>query len=895
MEPPQYRYRTSHGDDVMNLHEILLRLRAKFGRHEFETGVDDEIAFHLSMSEERFREQGMDQRAARAAAQCRFGNRALMGETLREMRGWGALERFWLDVRFAARQMRLNPGFAAGAILPLALAIGCTTAVLSLVDAVLFRPTGVKDPSRVAAVYTFSRANSRYLSDSYPDFRDVEAMNGLVESAAAYIRLQLSVRFAEGTEPMNGEMVTGDYFRATGVLPVLGRPLLPADDLPGAAPVAMASYGVWESRYRRSRSILGSLVRIDGVTFTIVGVMPQGYRGMLLDWNGDSSFWLPMEHFNRFFPANTAPDYKNRREIQMFMMMARLRDGVPIRQFQAALDVLSARVAAKPDYRFLALPALQARFFPAYRAATVRFLWMLIAVSAAALGIACFNLANLLLARAAAREREIATRLAVGAGRLRLVRQFLVENASIAACACVLSLPVAMGVIYWMHGVRITRGFDLALNLSPDGLALSAGMLIGLATGILSGIVPALKATSGRRSRQGRRAHLRDLFILAQIVCAMAVLSPAVQIRQSMRELNQVHLGYNTHGILLASLGNVSGSQDRSHENADRLYRILLEDFRSGAPGAALARATIPNSFRMTLDIAPDSSQAAGRWTPMLFNWVSDGYFELLRMPVLNGRTISPGDDRHSQAVAIVNRAAAEMLWPGQNPVGRRLRIRQEKADREVAGVVEDARYRPLGDRQESLPFVFLPLLQMSSFSDLNLYVRTPGAPLDFARTLRRIAGRVAPDAAVSGVQTFEASVQSGLSQVRMAAQATGAVSALGLILAVAGIFAAGAYRVAQRKKEIAIRLAVGAEPGRLILSFGARGFFAGVAGACIGLIPAIWGVRLLQSSIQGVGSPNPALYAIACAALALAAAAAACGAARRIAKIQPADLLRTQ
>jgi ABC-type antimicrobial peptide transport system permease subunit len=183
----------------------------------------------------------------------------------------------------------------------------------------------------------------------------------------------------------------------------------------------------------------------------------------------------------------------------------------------------------------------------------------------------------------------------------------------------------------------------------------------------------------------------------------------------------------------------------------------------------------------------------------------------------------------------------------------------------------------------------------MSSFSDLNLYVRTPGAPLDFARTLRRIAGRVAPDAAVSGVRTFEASVQSGLAQVRMAAQATGVVSALGLILAVAGIFAAGAYRVAQRKKEIAIRIAVGAEPGRLILSLCGRGFFAGVAGACIGLIPAIWGVRLLQSSIQGVGSPSPALYAIACGALALAAAAAACGAARRIAKIQPADLLRIQ
>ncbi len=264
----------------MKQNELRLRLRALFRRREFERGVDDEIRFHLAMREESLREQGMDPSAARAAAHAQFGNATRAGETLREMRGCGWIEDAWQDVRFALRQIRLNRGFAAGAILPLALAVGCIGAVFSLVDAMLFRSTGIADPGRVAAVYTYSRSQNRYLSDSYPDFRDIHALDGVVESAAAYIATQFNnVRLNEGLESMNVDMVTGDYFRAAGVAPVIGRPLVPDDDRPGAAPVALASYPIWENRFQRSPSILGSTVSIAGVSFTIVGVMPKGYQG----------------------------------------------------------------------------------------------------------------------------------------------------------------------------------------------------------------------------------------------------------------------------------------------------------------------------------------------------------------------------------------------------------------------------------------------------------------------------------------------------------------------------------------------------------------------------------------------------------------------------------------
>ncbi|MGH7635497.1 MAG: ABC transporter permease, partial [Gemmatimonadaceae bacterium] len=362
-------------------------------------------------------------------------------------------------------------------------------------------------------------------------------------------------------ELKNSELVTGDYFRAAGITPALGRPLTPDDDRPGAPPVALVSYSLWETQYARSPSVLGTVVWLNSVPFTVIGVMPQGYQGMLLDWYPDPNFWVPMAQFTRLFPATTAAaaDYQNRRDVQMLMMMARLRPGVSVQQLQAALDVLATRVAAKPDYRFLALPSTTARFFPAYRADTLRYLWMLIAVSIAAVGIACFNLANLLLARAASRQPEIKLRLSLGAGRFRILRQFIVENAVLAACACGLSVPVAMAVTPWLRSAPITHGLVLGLNLTTDCRALGIGMLAGLVTAILAGVVPAWKASrgglaSGLKSGPSRRSALRDFFVIAQVAAAMTILVPAALMVQNLLDLGHTRLGYDTHGVLLGSL-----------------------------------------------------------------------------------------------------------------------------------------------------------------------------------------------------------------------------------------------------------------------------------------------------------------------------------------------------
>lgn len=848
----------------MSLHELKLRWRALIHRRQFDQDVEDEIAFHLEMS----------------GAPARFGNTTRTAEALREMRGWGWIERAWQDIRFALRQLRLNPGFTLGAALPLALAMGCGAAILTLADAVLFRPMGIKDPQRVVAIYPLSRSTGRYLSNSYPDFKDVAALTDEIESAAAYGRYPVNVRFTSGAESMNAELVTGDYFRAAGVTPALGRALTAEDDRPGAPPVALASYALWENRFERSPSILGTTVWMSGLPFTIVGVMPSGYQGMLLDWYADPQFWAPLTLFPRLVGEAKIAGFENRREMQMFMVLARLRPQVSVEHLQAALDVATARLGQAP-YRLIALRSSQARFFPAYRAPTVRFLWLLLAVSIAAVAIACFNLASLLLARSAARSHEISTRVAIGASRARLMQQLVIEHAVLASLACAASIPVALGVTEWVKRVQFTYIFRPTLDLTVDWRALAIGMAAGLLTALTAGIAPALRAARIVPETRARRPGWRDLFVCAQVACAMAVLIAAGVLAKALHRAGEDRLGFDTHGILLASPVGVPAAKTKQ----------VLDEIRAHSAGAAWATYVLPTTLRVGLGVLPEG----GRWTSAGFNWISDGYFELLRIPVIAGRGILPTDDAHAPPVVVLNRAAAELLWPGQNPIGRRLRIRPEPLDREVVGLAEDVRYHPLGQPEPPTPCLFLPLYQQSSSGGGVIHVRTHGDPLAFTASLRKIVSSIVPDAALMDVQTLDDQAGAGLRPMRVAEQATSAVSLLGVLLALMGIFASAAYRVRQQKKEIAIRIAVGATPERVVRSFAARGLWIGIAGAAIGLPAALWGVSLLRSAVLGAGAADPLLLCAAAIALSLAAFGAAYAAAARIARVQPADVLRVQ
>lgn len=866
-------------------------------RRKREADLERELRDHLDLEAGEQRENGLSPEDAANAARRAFGSTALVAEQVREAWGQRWIGDLLQDFRFAVRLLGRNRGFTAGAVFPLAFALGCAACALTLADAILLRPLGMQDPDRMAAVYAYSRQRNVFVSSSYPDLRDVQSLEDMVESAAGFVRMPVNVRLAEGTERMNSEIVTADYFRTAGVAPALGRSFGPGDQRPGAPPVALASYSLWENRYQRSTSILGSPVWIDGVFFTIVGVMPRGYAGTLLDWNADLSFWIPLTQIGRMLPPFRNLDYENLRDMRWLMIIARLRPGVGTPQLQTAANSLAHGAGGSGDIRFVALAANQARFFPGHRAGTIRILWTLIAASVAALAIACFNLASLLLARASARQKEIGARLALGAGRFRLLRQFVIENAVLAGCACALGLPVAAVMT---GAARAFQGaFGLSLNLSPDPRAIATAGLAGLATAILAGsaaawtssrvqLASAMKGTlpTGRMAR----VSLRDVFVAAQVACAMAALVVAALLGQSLGKWDSTPLGYAPQGILIGTMDALSANLPAG--DRERVYRAVLAEVRSETRGAALAAQAMPTGVHTWIDVHSDVS--AGRWTTVDSNDVSDGYFALLRIPVVAGRDVLAGDDSRSQAVVVLNQAAAKLFWPGQNPVGRHLTIRGETNDREVVGVVADARYRPLGEPESAVPFAFLPIFQRLP-QGVTIHALTHDEPKSFIGALRRIVGRSAKDMPLSDVQALDERVQSGLSQVRLVSQATGAVGAVGVALALGGILAAGAYRVAQSKREIAIRIAIGAEPGRVIRTFAVRGVAIGLAGSVAGLLPAAWAAEMLRSSIQGVGAAGPLLFAASGMVLTLMASAASWAVARRITQVQPAEILRVQ
>jgi putative ABC transport system permease protein len=458
---------------------------------------------------------------------------------------------------------------------------------------------------------------------------------------------------------------------------------------------------------------------------------------------------------------------------------------------------------------------------------------------------------------------------------------------------------VALGITSAAKALQ--NAFGLSLNLSPDLRALAISALAGLATAILAGVVPAwtssrtdlaiaMKGAVPRPAGRLAPASLRDAFLAAQVAGAMAAVVVAALLGQSLRTWAATPLGYAPRGILVGTLDAVSAKLPEGERH--KVYRTLLAEVRAGTRGAALASHTMPTGMNTRIDMTADGN--AAEWAKVDSIDVSDGYFELLKIPVMAGRGFVPSDDRESQRVAVLNQAAARLFWQRRNPVGRHLRVRGEPGDREVVGVVAETRYRPLGDSEAATPLVFLPVFQRDP-SEVTIHALIPAEPKSFIPVLRRIVARTAKDMPLYGLQPLDERVESGLLQVRLVSRAAGSVGVIGVVLALAGILACGAYRVAQSKREIAIRMAIGAEPSAVMRTFAARGAVIGLAGSAVGLLPAVWASELLRSSLRGVSAPGPLLFAVSGVALTIVAGAASWAAVRRIARIQPAEVLRVQ
>jgi predicted permease len=776
-----------------------------------------------------------------------------------------------------------RPGFSIAAILPLALAIASVASVVTLVDAVLFRSMGLNDPASLVTLYGYSKAKSAYLSDSYPEYKGLSQLPAVVESATAYVRVPVSADLGGGTERLATEIATGDYFQTLGVRPAAGRPFGPEDDRPDAAPVALVS----DALFHRNPAILGSTVRIGDVPFTVIGAMPRGYAGTLLDWGAAPSLWLPMAQIAKVAPVFATLDYRNLPEMRWLMITARLKHEASVATLQAALDVESGR-SAQPDIRHVAIPSAQARFFPSYREAAVRFLGLLAAVSGAVLSIACFNLMNLLLARAAAREKETSTRLALGAGRARISALFLTESLLLALTAVAVGVPLSYWLTGWLSGFRQIAGVALNLNLRPDALVLVWSIGAGLAAGALAGAISAARAgrvdilsglnRAGTRPRAGRLS-LRDLFVAAQVACAAVVLISASTVGDSLRDLREAPAGYGTHNILLAALDATNPKPE--------FFRSLLAELRTQVPGAALAWQPLPSTLKWTRTLTAAGSSSTAQ--EIEGNVVSDGFFQLLGTRIEAGREFLPADNEQAPPVILLNRTAAERLWPGQYAIGRSVRLAGELSDRRVAGVAQDVQVHPLASA--ATPYFYVPLAQVPR-GQVTLYLR---APVEFTPVLRSSVSRLDRRAALYDIRTMQSQVDSGLEQIRLAATSTTAAGLVGTVLALAGVFAVTAWRVVQQRRDMAIRIALGAGNRDVLMAFVGRILAVSVVGAGGGAVLAIWTANLLRMSIRGVHAPHPLLYLGASAIVLVLVLIAAMIPARQILRIDPATLLRVQ
>ena len=818
----------------------------------------------------------------------------------------------WQDLRYAVRMLMGRPGFTAVAIVSLALGIGANTAIFSLVNAVVFKTLPVRDPDRLVALYLTSPRSAFPENVSYPDYLDYRDRSQVLEALVGHQGTPLSLSGDGRPEMIWGEMVTGNYFTGLGVEPAAGR-VFSAEETarPGASPLVVLSHGFWQRRFGGNPEVVGGTIRLNNHEFTVVGVGPRGFSGTKL-FGFLPDLWVPVT-MHAQVDAEMAGLLENRRG-SWLNLRARLKEGVTPAQAEAELNAVAAQLAREhPETH----ANLTVHVIPG-RTKTEPFLTvkgvipltsaLMMGVVGLVLLIACANVANLLLARAAARRREIAIRLALGAGRRRLVRQLLTESLVLALAGGLLALLLALWFQELIAPFAPVVDFptvDLKSDLSFDWRVFGFTLALALLTGVVFGLAPALAATrpelvpalkgEAGLARRGSRLSFRDLLVVAQVALSLVLLISAGLFLQSVRHAQLMDPGFEPQKILLMSFNLGLQGYDRSRGEA--FHRRVVERVEA-LPGVVSASLAFPlplDAYGSGLTVGVDGrlARADEERRTIGYSPVGLNYFGTMGTPLVAGRDFTARDREGSPRVAIVNETMARRLWPGGGAVGQRLRLgRGDGAPVEVVGVARDGKYSTLGE--ESLPYMYLPLLQDYQ-SQMTLIVRTAGDPRGLMAAVRREVQGLDPSLPIYGVKTMTEFLSRVLSGPQALAAIVTVFGVLALLLAAVGIYGVMSYAVTQRTREIGIRLALGAQAGAvrgLILRHALALALGGIAG---GLLGALALTRVLASLLYGVSTTDPLTFAL-IALLLVGVALLACWLpARRAAMVDPLVALRHQ
>jgi putative ABC transport system permease protein len=799
------------------------------------------------------------------------------------------------DLVFALRMLRKNPGFAAVALLTLALGIGANTAIFSVVNGVLLRPLPFKEPGRIAVLNGVRQAKALgIVSTSIPDFEDWQKEKSLFERISQLTYWTFNLTGRATPERIVGVRVTGDFFPLLDTPALLGRTLTPEDNRPGSPERAVLSYGLWQKVFAGDPGVIGRTYTMNGAATTVVGVMPQ-------------DFYFPAEDVRMWAPMADQMQGMMRNE-RFLITLARLAPGVSHGQAQAAMDTISARLAAAYPQENT---GWSVRLVPVQEALVgdVRapLLLMLGAVGFVLL-IACANAGNLLLSRAAARQRESAIRAALGASRGRMVQQFLTENLLLAAGGG------ALGALLALWGIRVLKALEpgdiprlAQVRLDPTVFLFALG--ISIATGIFLGLLAAFQGSSrdlqnalqhgGRSGTAGAGANwVRSGLVVAEIALAFMLLIGGGLLLRSFSMLTAVDPGFHAENLLtMTALLTPPKYLNITDENA--YVRAALE--KTGKlPGveSVASISTLPLhdwGGQYGFDIEGRTSAPADE--PMAdYHVITPAYFSTAGIPLLSGRRLAETDSETSEKVVVINRAMARKYFPGEDPIGRRIRWSSKDLDKTwqtIVGVVGDVRSRSL-DR-EVAPDIYAPYVQRTFpwLRQVCIVVRTAGDPLAHTNEVRSAILSVDPDQPLYDVSSYTQIIARSVAERRFQMLLLTMFAGLALILAVVGTYGVMSYGVAQRTGEIGIRMALGASPGNVLSMILRRGMGLALGGLALGLAGALALTRALSTFLYGVTASDPATFAGVSALLVAAALVACTIPARRATRIDPLTALR--
>ena len=809
------------------------------------------------------------------------------------------------DVRYGLRMWGKNPGFTAVAVVSLALGIGANTTIFSLGNALLLRPLPVEEPDRLVSVFTSYAGGDPYGQTSLPDYEDFRDRTDLFTGLAAYSWSLMGLRVGDRTKVVMGQVVTWNYFSVLGVHPYLGRGFLREEDQkPDTHPVAILSHRTWTSRFGSNPGILGQTVRLNDYPFTIVGIAPEGFHGPLSILAAD--VWVPTMMAKRALAwvQLFGPD---RRRDPFLYVLGRLKPGVSIVQAQAAMKVLAAQLEKEyPRYNWgksvTIVRADQNRVGTGNTDDAKALFALLMGVVIVVLAIACFNVANILLARATGRQWEMGLRVALGASRGRIVRQLLTESTLLALVAGVSGLLPSVWAFDLIGAwLRTTSGFPLEIDLNLDHRVLGFTLLLSVATGILFGLVPALKVNRASQfavlrdrglslARTKGRVRIQNGFVVVQLALSLILLISTGLFLRSLQETLAVDPGFDPNNRLVVPINLNYGQYGEAEGRL--LYRQLADRVRSlpGVRQAALAAFLPLSQTHGHHDVWVDGYVRA-RDESMLVkrNMVGPGYFETLGIPILKGRAIDERDKENTKPVAVINETMARRYWSGRDPIGGTIRVGNKVY--EVVGVARDGKYGRL--REKPGPYLCLPMTQHEYSEQFHLVVTASRDPRSMMALLRHDLEKLDPNLPPPQIITLTQFLEDVAVREEGPLRIVGTSALLALLLAMVGVYGVMSYAVSQRIQEIGVRMALGAQPGQILRQVLSGGLKVTLLGVGIGLVAAAVLSRLWSAYLFGVTPLDPLTF-VGISMMLLGVALLACYIpARRATKVDPMVALR--